>query len=87
MFGADVAALRQLAWSLRYGNQEIDESRRRLAALVETLPWAGADRDRFVDEWHRVHSPTLTTIVNEMSAASGQASYHAARQERASRRS
>ena len=38
------------------------------------------------DEWRRVHSHALTTVVSELGAASGQAEYHADRQERASRR-
>lgn len=87
MFGADIAALRGLAWSLRRTKQEIETSRRRLAVLVDGLPWTGADHDRFVDEWRRVHSPALMTIVTDMSQASSQASDHADRQEHASRRS
>ena len=87
MFGADVAALRGLAWSLRRKQQEIEASRRRLAAIVDSLPWTGVDHDRFVDEWRRVHSPALMTITSELSQASSQAAYHAERQEQASRRS
>jgi len=87
MFGADIAALRGLARSLRRTERDIETSHRRLAALVESLPWVGADHDRFVDEWRRVHSPALTTIVADMSQASSRAGYHADRQEHASRRS
>lgn len=87
MFGADIAALRGLAWSLRRKQQEIEASRRRLATIVDGLPWTGADHDRFVDEWRRVHGPALMTITTEMSHASRQAAYHADRQEQASRRS
>ena len=87
MFGADIAALRGFAWSLRRQKQEIEATRQRLAAVVDSLPWTGADHDRFVDDWRRVHSPALMTIVTEMSQASNQAHYHANRQEQASRRS
>ena len=86
MFGADVAALRGLAWSLRRREREIEASRQRLTAIVETLPWAGADHRRFVDEWRRVHGPALMAVVTEMSQASRQAADHADRQEQASRR-
>ena len=87
MFGADVAALRRFAWSLRRRTQEIEATRRRLALVVDAMPWTGDDHDRFVDEWRRVHSPALMAIVTEMAQASGQAAYHADRQEQASGRS
>ena len=86
MVGADVVALRGLAWSLLRKQQEIEASRRRLAAIVDSLPWTGVDHDRFVDEWRRVHSPALMTVTSELSQASSQAAYHADRQEQASRR-
>lgn len=86
MFGADVAALRGLAWSLRRKEREIEASRQRLAAMVEALPWTGADHRRFVDEWRRVHGPALMAIVTEMAQTSRQAAHHADRQELASRR-
>lgn len=87
MFGADVAALRDLARTLHRKQHEIDASRRRLTAIVDDLPWTGLDHDRFVDEWHRLHSPALMAVVTEMSQASSQAADHAGRQEHASRRS
>jgi uncharacterized protein YukE len=87
MFGADIAALRGLAWSLRRKQQDIDASRQRLASVVENLPWAGSDHDRFVDEWRRVHAPALADVVTDMAEASRRAGYHADRQEDASRRS
>ena len=87
MFGADVAALRRFAWSLRHRKREIEATRRRLAVVVDGMSWSGDDHDRFVDEWRRVHSPALMAIVTEMAQASGQAAHHADRQERASHRS
>lgn len=87
MFGADVAALRELARTLRRKQDDIEASRRRLSAIVESLPWSGSDHDRFVDEWRRVHGPALMTIAAELSQASSQAIDHAGRQEQASHRS
>jgi uncharacterized protein YukE len=86
MVGADIAALRRFASSLRHRQQEIEATRQRLVAVVENLPWNGADHDRFVDEWRNVHSPGLMRLVGELSAASDEAAYHAHRQEQASRR-
>lgn len=86
MVGADIAALRGFASSLRHRKQEIEATRQRLAAIVESLPWNGADHDRFVDEWRRVHGPGLTRLVGELSSAASEAYHHANRQEQASRR-
>jgi hypothetical protein len=85
MHGADVAALRGLAGRLRRRQLAIDETRRRLAAVVDGLPWSGPDHDRFVDEWRRLHVPALVAVATEMSTASRRADAHADEQERASR--
>jgi len=87
MSGADVAALRGFASSLRRHQREVEATIQRLTAIVDSLPWTGADHERFVDEWRRVHGRALMTIVAEMSQASSQARSHADRQEQASRRS
>ena len=86
MVGADVAALRAFARSLRHRQQEIEATRRRLAAVVEHLPWTGPDHDRFVDEWRGVHAPGLARLIGELGSASSEAYHHANRQEQASRR-
>lgn len=85
MFGADVRALRGLAWGLRRRQQEIEATRHRLAAIVDTLPWSGPDHEQFVGEWRRVHGPALVAVAAEMGDASWRARHHADRQERASR--
>jgi uncharacterized protein YukE len=86
MVGADIAALRGFASALRHRKQEIEATRRRLATIVENLPWSGGDHDRFVEEWRRVHSPGLMRLVAELSSASSEAHHHANQQEQASRR-
>lgn len=84
--GADVAALRGLAGSLRHTQREIDATRRRLTAAVENVAWVGQDREQFTAEWHRLHGPGLMTIATEMGQTSNQATRHADEQEHASRR-
>lgn len=84
MFGADVAALRELARALRREQHETDATRRRLAGVVGGLPWSGDDHDHFVDEWRRVHEPALLTVTNELGDAADRARHHADRQEHAS---
>ena len=86
MVGADVAALRAFATSLRHRHHEIEATRQRLTAIVENLPWRGADHDRFVDEWRHVHNPGLRLLAVELASASDEAADHAHRQEQASRR-
>lgn len=86
MVGADIAALREFASSLRYRRQEVDATRQHLTAVVENLPWAGDDHDRFVGEWRRVHAPGIAQMVDELATAAREASDHADRQEHASRR-
>lgn len=85
MLGADVAALRQLARALRHQQNEIDATRLRLTAVVDSLPWSGDDHRHFVGEWRRVHEPALVSVASEMGDASTSARHHARRQEEASR--
>lgn len=86
MFGADVAALRRLAVTLRHRQAEFEASRRQLSTIVETLPWSGPDRDGFVDEWQQIHRPALSATAADLGAASDRLRYHARRQELASQR-
>lgn len=84
MYGADVRALRSLAGALDRRRREIEVTHRRVGALVDALDWAGPDRDAFVDEWRRVHAPSLAVVADELGDASARARYHAGRQEQAS---
>ena len=84
--GADIVALREFARSLRHRQHEIEATRQRLTAVVENLPWAGGDHDRFVGEWRDIHGPGIARLVGELSVAAREASDHAHRQEQASRR-
>jgi uncharacterized protein YukE len=83
--GADVAALRAFASSLRCRQREIETTLHRLTFVVENMAWSGRDRDRFVDEWRGVHGPGIARLIHELSMAVREVSDHAHRQEHASR--
>lgn len=83
--GADVTALRWFAALLRRRRGELETWRAHLTARVDRLAWSGADRDRFVDEWHRIHAPSLDAVADDLGSVAAAALDHAARQEQASR--
>lgn len=85
LVGADVAALRRFAAVCGRRQHEIDAARLRLSAILDALAWTGPDRQGFLDEWQSVHAATLAAVAGELGSAARQASYHAARQEQASR--
>lgn len=85
MVGADIAAVRWFASSLLRRKQEIEITRQRLAATIEALPWRGADHDRFVERWQRVHNPGLIALIGELSDDARLATRSANQQEQASR--
>lgn len=87
LVGADVPALRGFVTSLRRRGAQIDTTRQRLDAVIAGLPWAGPDRDAFVDAWRRVHAASLVRITHELGGLAAQVAAHADRQERASRAS
>jgi uncharacterized protein YukE len=83
MLGADLAALRDFAGHADRRSQEIAALMGRLDGVVQGLPWLGADRDHFLDEWSG-HRQSLNDLVHDLAQAASTAVRHADDQERAS---
>ena len=85
LVGGDAPALFRFANELRQRRASIEATTQRLGALVEQATWVGADRDRFMSEWHGRHAPALLGVVRELGDAANQIAHHATQQEQASR--
>jgi uncharacterized protein YukE len=83
MHGADAPALRWFSGRARRSRNEIVTLRDRVTSVVDQLPWRGADRDRFVDDWRRIHAPAITHAAAELDGVAEQARRAAERQEAA----
>jgi uncharacterized protein YukE len=83
MFGADVSALRGFAQKALARSHDIDTRLSQLHARVESLPWVGADRERFLAEWSDHHA-SLAELARDLADAGRRAFRHADDQERAS---
>jgi hypothetical protein len=82
--GADVPALRNFVLGLNKRSKEITETTARLTALVESIPWVGPDRERFVQEWNGTHRPGLLGLIADLGDAARAATIAADKQEAAS---
>lgn len=82
--GADVGALRSYARSLQQRAHIIEGELAQLDLVIQSLPWAGTDRARFLDEWQQIHQRNLLRLVLDLRSASTQCSRHADQQEAAS---
>ena len=83
MIGADISALRDFAQRALARSHEIDAKMSYLQARIESLPWAGADRERFLAEWSGHHA-SLVDLARDLADAGQRAMVHADEQERAS---
>jgi len=83
MIGADIAALRSFAQGAVARSHEIDTRMAQLQARIESLPWVGADREKFLAEWS-VHHASLIELARDLADAGQRAFRHADDQERAS---
>ena len=83
--GGDPIAIRQFANSVLSRRDEIEATTQRLSRLVESVPWEGNDKERFVREWRSVHEPSVSRLMLDMIGLSQDANNAAARQEQASR--
>jgi hypothetical protein len=84
MIGADAPALRGFASNVSNRLRQIEEARGRLSALIESVPWVGDDRERFLGEWQSIHSPGLVQLVADLTGVADKASRHATEQENTS---
>ena len=83
--GGDPAGIRQFASAVASRRNQIEATTHRLSRLVDSVPWAGADRERFVGEWRSVHEPNISRLLTDMIGLSQDANNAASRQEQASR--
>lgn len=83
--GGDPVAIRQFARSVLARREQIDATTERLSRLVQSVPWAGDDRERFLGEWRSVHEPGVARLLLDMIDLSHEANNAAARQDQASR--
>jgi hypothetical protein len=84
MIGGDVAAIRGFVTGLRRRSQQITATTNRLTSLVDSVPWVGPDRERFVQEWQGTHRPALLDLCAGLVEAADTAARHADEQEAAS---
>jgi hypothetical protein len=82
--GADVPALRNFVLGLNKRSKEITETTARLTALVESIPWVGPDRERFLQDWNGTHRPGLLGLIADLGDAARSATVAADAQEAAS---
>ena len=60
------------------------EATARLTVVVESIPWVGPDRERFVAEWNGTHRPGLLGLIADLGDAARAATLAADAQESAS---
>ena len=84
MLGAAVEELWSLASRLRAKRDAIDAMIAEMTPLIEGIEWKGADRDRFVDEWHTIHRPSLFRLATDLIDGAVEVGQAAERQAQAS---
>lgn len=84
MIGGDAFAIREFARRLAARAQQIEEAQRRMTAVVESVPWAGADRERFLNEWRTIHEPNIARMLLDLGTVVTDAHRAADVQDRAS---
>lgn len=84
MVGGDAAAIREFARRLAARAEQIQEAQRRMTSVVESVPWAGEDRERFLAEWRTIHEPNMARMVLDLGNVVGDAHRAADAQDRVS---
>ncbi len=82
--GMDIGQIRSLSRQLRAEADEIESLIGAMTGQLEAIPWSGADRERFLNEWRSTHVAALRRVVSSLESASTESSEYARRQEQAS---
>lgn len=84
MWGADPAALDELARSLLSASQRLDAITQQLRASLGSAPWHGSDSQRFRTDWQDRHEPALAVVARLLADASTRVAGQAEEQRTAS---
>ena len=82
--GMDIGAVRQLSTQMNAKAGEIRTITQQLTSALESAPWVGPDRERFVGEWQSQHVAALNNVIQGLEAAAQTAQRNAQEQESAS---
>lgn len=83
--GMDMLQVRSLVNQMNEESAEIDSLIHTLSAEIESAPWMGRDRERFLEEWRQRHAASLHRVADGLSGAAREANDYIRRQEEASR--
>ncbi len=83
--GMDIAQIGALATKMVAEAAALELIINPITQKLESAPWRGEDRDRFVDEWRAQHVSPLAEVMRSLREAAQQARQHVEDQERASR--
>ena len=78
--GVDVEALRRLVNDMLGCRGDLEVVLRRLTQELESLPWIGPDRERFVSDWS-THSGHLQMVIHALREGAEIALRHVQQQE------
>jgi uncharacterized protein YukE len=82
--GMDIPAIQQLGRELSAAANEIQHLVSKLTPQITGAPWAGPDRERFVNDWTGQHVGQLNQVIRALEDASHAALANAQQQEQAS---
>lgn len=83
--GMDLLQVRSLVNQMNDEAADIQALISTLTADIQSAPWKGRDRERFVNEWRQRHAASLQRVVDGLSGAAREANDYVCRQDEASR--
>ncbi len=84
--GMDIPAVRTLATTMNRDADQVHQLMTQLTHQLQSTPWHGPDRERFLSEWQSTHVARLTSVVNALHEAAQRATANANEQEQVSSR-